>query len=135
MFADSRQFQLDLYGFASGAVLYGTNTFTSTFRGPGAQPASLNLQENQYIPVGNVELGLQLKPKKENKYGAYFSLVSLRAALYGTAWGDVAPISAAPNAAGSSKGDLFLYGAIVWIQINFGESTDSSQPKRWLSYN
>ncbi len=110
------RYKFGYYGTFRGTVLYGNNERESTFRGPGETAVTTTILESEFIPVGEAELGITLEQVEADSARR----INFRLSLYGTAWGNVAPVSAAPTAPTTRDGNFFMAGAMVWIEVILG---------------
>jgi hypothetical protein len=111
-----------LYTNVRGSILVGTNNKESTLTvnlAGTATTTSINQTKTEFIPIVEVEAGLQWGAELANslRTGAPPPLCTIRVAAVGQFWGDVGPLSAG-SPQGFRTSNLFLVGAHVMVGLH-----------------
>jgi hypothetical protein len=116
---------LKLYADVRGSLLIGDNHRTSTFQAGGPDALTIERDERDLVPVGELEMGIAWGTARVGFPGSWAdptsaTVIGIKAAAVGQVWGDVGFISAArPPATRLSGGNLYLYGAIVTFYLSW----------------
>ncbi len=117
--------RLLLYSSVRGSVLAGDNSRTSTLQATGSETVTIQKDERDVVPVGELEVGLAWGevPLRLTRLAAEGAsdpspVIGVRAAALGQIWGNAGLISAARTPLSRfDSGNLYLYGAAVTFYL------------------